>query len=198
MTAEEKREQMLAKKREYMRGYYARKKEQIAAYQKTYYQENAEKIKAREQERKKQNKEQVDAYNKKYRAEHRKEHNEYIKRRREDPTYKMVCSVRNLLNNAFNKRMKVGKNQRAEEILGCSIEFFIEHLQSQFKEGMTLENHGEWHIDHIIPLSSAKTEEEVLRLNHYTNLQPLWAKENITKRNKVPEGGLVPLVSTKG
>ena len=182
---EKNRERIRERNNAYMKEYYAKNKDKIKAYQKAYYEANADMVKDRVATWKEENKDHVDAYNKRYTAEHSKEHAEYIKRRRrEDPTYKMVCAVRNLLNNAFNKRMKVGKRKQTEEILGCSIEFFIEYLQGKFKEGMTIENHGEWHIDHIIPLSSAKTEEEVIKLNHYTNLQPLWAKENILKRNK--------------
>ena len=184
---EKNKEKIREQKNKYMKEYYAKNKEKIKAYQKSYYKENGGKVKNRTSSWKAENKEYVDAYNQKYRKEHSAEHAEYIKRRRqEDATYKMICSIRNLLNNAFNKRMKVGKRLQAEEILGCTIEFFIEYLQSQFKEGMTIENHGEWHIDHIIPLSTATTEEEVIKLNHYTNLQPLWAKENLSKRNKTP------------
>ena len=50
---------------------------------------------------------------------------------------------------------------------------------------MTWENQGEWHFDHIIPISSAQTEEEVIKLNHYTNFQPLWAEDNLRKSNKI-------------
>ena len=60
----------------------------------------------------------------------------------------------------------------------------IPHLEKQFAIGMSWENRSEWHIDHIIPLSSAKTEDEVYKLCHYTNLQPLWAEDNLKKSNK--------------
>ena len=69
--------------------------------------------------------------------------------------------------------------------MGCTPEFLKEHLQSQFKDGMGWDNYGSWHIDHIIPLSVAKDEKEIYRLCHYTNLQPLWAIENLSKGNKV-------------
>lgn len=184
---ERTREKRNAHNREYMRGYYDKNHEKIKAYQKTYYEANSETVRERVAAWKAENKDHVDAYNQKYRENHSEDHAEYIKcRRSEDPKFKLICSIRNLLNNAFNKRMNVEKSLQAEEILGCSLEFFIEHLQSQFKEGMTIENHGEWHIDHIIPLSSATTEEEVIKLNHYTNLQPLWAKENLSKWKRTP------------
>jgi hypothetical protein len=50
---------------------------------------------------------------------------------------------------------------------------------------MSLSNHGQWHLDHIYPVSLAKSQEEIIRLNHYTNFQPLWAEDNIVKGNKV-------------
>ena len=66
---------------------------------------------------------------------------------------------------------------------GCSFEELKTHLEIQFKEGMCWENHGKWHIDHKIPLSWAKTEEELKQLCKYTNLQPLWAEDNLSKKN---------------
>lgn len=71
-------------------------------------------------------------------------------------------------------------------LVGCSGKFLRLHLEAQFTEGMSWENYGKWHIDHVIPLSSAKTKEEMELLCHYTNLQPLWALENIKKSNKIP------------
>ena len=59
------------------------------------------------------------------------------------------------------------------------------HLEGLFMEGMSWENQGEWHLDHIIPVSIATSEEEIIKLNHYTNFQPLWAEDNIIKSNKL-------------
>lgn len=78
------------------------------------------------------------------------------------------------------------KNSRTVEILGCSIDVFKKHLESKFEFWMTWENCGKyngelnygWDIDHIISISSAETEEDILRLNHYTNLQPLCSYTN--------------------
>ena len=73
------------------------------------------------------------------------------------------------------------------EIIGCSKDDLRNHLQSKFKDGMTWQNYGKhWHIDHIVPLISAKTADDVKRLCHWTNLQPLTAFENISKGSKIP------------
>jgi hypothetical protein len=104
-------------------------------------------------------------------------------RRIVDIIYKFKCNVRSLVSKSFKRACngKFNKSQRTQEILGCSLEEFIKHLESLFTEGMTLENHGEWEIDHKIPLASAKTEEEIIKLNHYTNFQPLWKDDNRRK-----------------
>jgi hypothetical protein len=102
---------------------------------------------------------------------------------------KFKSNIRGLVYHSL-KRSKEGrykKGKKTEEVLGCSLDEFIIYLQSIFTEGMTLENHGQgpgyWNIDHIIPLSSAKTEEEIYKLGHYTNLQPLWFEDNMKKFN---------------
>ena len=69
-------------------------------------------------------------------------------------------------------------------MLGIDLGGFQAYIESKFQEGMTWENYGQWHIDHIKPLSLATTEQEVVELNHYTNLQPLWAIDNLKKSNK--------------
>ncbi len=79
------------------------------------------------------------------------------------------------------------KKSRSAEIIGCSWPMLRGHIQNQFTKGMSWENRGDWHIDHIIPLASAKNEEELLKLSHFSNLQPLWAKDNLAKRDKILE-----------
>jgi hypothetical protein len=71
------------------------------------------------------------------------------------------------------------------DIVGCSPEFLKKHLENQFVSGMSWDNRSEWHIDHIIPLSSAKTKDELYKLSHYTNLQPLRSEDNLRKSNKI-------------
>ena len=75
------------------------------------------------------------------------------------------------------------------DYLGCNIEFLKQHLEKQFKTGMTWENYGygkeKWNMDHKIPVASAKSVEEMYILCHYSNLQPMWQPENIKKSNKI-------------
>lgn len=119
-----------------------------------------------------------------YKINNRDKCSAYERKRREEPLYRLRTNIRVLIKGSF-KRKSHKANTKTEQILGCSIEDFISYIQRLFKDGMTLENHGLWHLDHIIPISSAKTEEEIIKLNHYTNFQPLWAEENLKKSNKI-------------
>ena len=104
-----------------------------------------------------------------------------------DQFFKLKFNIRNLIRNAF-KRLFTEKSKKTIEILGCSFEEFKIHLESQFDENMNWENQGKyWHMDHIMPISSAKTEEDVFRLNHYTNFQPLYWEDNLKKSDKYLE-----------
>jgi hypothetical protein len=110
----------------------------------------------------------------------------YSQLRLKQPQFKIKHNISNLIRNTFKSacRGEYKKSKRTEEILGCTLEEFINHLQSQFTKGMTLENHGEWEMDHIIPISSAKTEDGIIKLNHHSNYQPLWKEDNRKKSNK--------------
>lgn len=110
---------------------------------------------------------------------------EYQKSKREqDPLFKLKHNLTNRTISAF-KHKRWNKNTKTQKMLGADYETVKNHIESRFKKGMTWDNQGEWQIDHIIPLSSAKTERELIELCHYTNLQPLWAEENMLKGNKI-------------
>jgi hypothetical protein len=132
------------------------------------------------------NKEKIEEYNRQWRQNNKKYINEYmINKRKNDSQYHLITLVRCRLHE-FLKFRKITKRNTTEEIIGCTKEFLKEHIEKQFTKGMSWELIGKHiHIDHIIPLSSAKTEEEVYKLCHYTNLQPLWAEDNLKKSNKL-------------
>lgn len=122
---------------------------------------------------------------KQYRENYRLRRNEHRRERREnDYLFHIVDKLRTRLWK-YLKIHNITKKNKTFELVGCSPQELKEHLEKQFTEGMSWENRKEWHIDHIIPLSSAKTEEELYKLCHYTNLQPLWAEENLKKSNKI-------------
>ena len=119
----------------------------------------------------------------KHKAWIERENKRCIDRRKVDPLYKLAHYSRCRI----GKSMKMGgyeKNSKTAKILGCSYEEFRDHLESQFADGMTWENQGEWHMDHILPASAATSEEEEIKLNHYSNFQPMWAEDNKIKHAK--------------
>lgn len=116
----------------------------------------------------------------------KKEYNRIYKRNRiaRDVDFRMRCNIRSLIK-AVIKKQGYKKKSHTFDILGCDYETFKAYFESLFKPGMTWENHGYWHIDHIYPVSRARDEQHLLQLNHYTNLQPLWADENWAKGTKI-------------
>ena len=96
--------------------------------------------------------------------------------------YKLSKNVRGRIKN-YMKIKNLTKENKTFDIVGCTPEKLKEHIESQFTEGMSWDNYGfyGWHIDHIIPLSSAKTKEGLYELCHFSNLQPLWMKDNLSK-----------------
>jgi hypothetical protein len=103
-----------------------------------------------------------------------------------DVQHKLIKNLRNRLNDLFrNNNFK--KNSRFIDYLGCDTNFLVKYMEAKFQDGMTWENKGfhGWHIDHIIPLSTAKNEDDIFKLCHYTNLQPLWAQDNLSKGSKI-------------
>jgi hypothetical protein len=109
----------------------------------------------------------------------------YIKQKyKEDPLYNYKERCRAVIKNALKKgSYKI--TSKPYKLLNCLYDDFKLYIEEQFVNGMNWSNYGEWHYDHIIPISSAKTEQEVDELNHYTNFQPLWAKDNRFKSSKI-------------
>lgn len=109
-------------------------------------------------------------------------------RRQTDPQFKLGIILRNRMNHALNGHTK---SAHTLELIGCSVDSLKQHIEKQFKTGMTWQNHGrgryKWHIDHIIPCISFNLTdpEQQKKCFCYTNLQPLWEHENIAKHDKI-------------
>ena len=112
--------------------------------------------------------------------------NKYYKKRRKDPFFKLQFNFRQRTTLAI-KSKGFTKKSKTQKILGCSWDKLKEHLENQFTDGMNWDNYGEWHVDHIIPISMSETEEQLYKLSHYTNLQPLWGEENLAKSDNLPK-----------
>ena len=149
---------------------------------KAYRKRNPDTAKASSKKYKENNQDKVKAY----RIDYKGRKNELDKERKKtDPLYKLKANLRSGLLKAFTI-IKVRKNNKTVQILGCTYEEFKQHLESQFQSWMNWDNHGlyngqldyGWDVDHIEPISNAITEADVIRLSHYTNLRPLCSKVN--------------------
>jgi len=164
--------------------------EKFKAYHKKYYQ--SEKGKAAQ--KKYYQSEKFKATHKKWRKSE-KGRSVYSKSRKNmyhnNPIFKLQLNMRPRLA-AYLKKKKISKTNKTFQYIGCTPKELKTYIENKFQPGMTWDNWGVygWHIDHVIALSSAKTEDEFMKLFHYTNLQPLWAKDNLSKSNKViPRNG---------
>lgn len=142
-------------------------------------------------------------HQKAYAKEYYKENKEYFfkrnKKNREnklnkDPLFRFEFKYRNMfrslfkyyLKNDFKQKRRLSNSSKFEKIVGCSLSDFKEKIENRFEKGMSWDNYGKWHIDHIKPISLAETKEELIELMKIENIQPLWAVDNIRKSNKVP------------
>lgn len=152
--------------------YTLKYKDKILDKHKLYYINNKEKIAKQKKEYQKRTFEN----RKKYKREYEKQ------RKQADPVYKLTQNYQNRIYKAL-KGIGI-KSKSTTKLLGCTVQEFRIHIEKQFREGMSWENQGKWHIDHIIPISSGKTLRKREKLFHYSNCQPLWAKENLEKGDK--------------
>jgi len=172
-------------------------KERVLLYNKKYYIENRETESARSKEYQQKNKvvvyQQHKDYHEKWRAinkdrirgyRNKEVRNKYeVDRKKNDISYRITCILRKQL----NKVVGGYKNKSALKLLGCSIKEFKDYLISTFQDNMSFENYGKWHIDHILPCSAFELQysEEQEVCFHYSNLQALWAGDNLAKSNKI-------------
>lgn len=150
--------------------------------EKRYWQEHREQYRknGRRNMSKRRKTKEFKAYMKKYNREYSK------KRKKEDLNYRLLNYLRNRIRTAM---LYCNKSLPTKKLIGCSIQLFRKHLEKQFKEGMNWNNYGRkgWHIDHILPCCSfdLSKEEEQRKCFHYSNLQPLWAIENMQKGGRI-------------
>jgi len=169
---------------EQQKQYYEENKQRISERKKQYYEENKEQILGRQKQYCKENKEQIKQYREKNKGRIKKYNTRYMKEKRnKDIGFRILSNCRTRLYQVIKGNLKSASTKK---LIGCSIEKLLEHLENQFADGMTWDNYGEWHVDHIKPCAmfDFTKEEEQRECFHYTNLQPLWAEENLRKSDK--------------
>jgi hypothetical protein len=155
------------------KGYAEKNKINIAIYKKEWGQKESSKLKKK------------DYYNKNKHILNKKAYARKKERLKTDNFFKFKESIRSLVYNSFY-RNGYAKNSKTHKILNCNFEDLKKHIESKFESWMNWGNYGlyngelnyGWDIDHIIPINSALTEEEVIKLNDFKNLQPLCSKVN--------------------
>lgn len=167
--------------------YHNENRAKILIRQKQHYENNKPKRLKSQKQYYQNNLNDRNTYDKKYRKKNRKKINKYIKTKTNiDPTFKLRHNISTLILLSF-KNKGYSKNTKTAQILGCNFKIFQNHLMSSFINNYNRlpNNNDKLNIDHIIPLAIAKTEEDVIKLNHYSNLQWLLRKDNLEKSDKL-------------
>ena len=210
--AREYSKEHLEERREYKKQWRAKNTEKNRLQKKEWRERNIEKVKQQKhesylrckeriKEKKKLKAEEISnskkIYNethkeeiKKWRSEYNRKHRaEYRERYNSDINYRMARILSHRIREAI-KSQKCKKESKTVDLLGCSIEEFKRYLETKFVSGMSWENYGQWHIDHIIPCAAFDLSdiEQQKKCFNYTNLQPLWAFENMSKNDIMPDG----------
>lgn len=199
----------------YSDAHYQKNKERVLARQKTWREAHPEEAKARGRNAYHANKEEIAQRRKckeiypsctpearhAYLAKNREKINGRAReimadRRKNDQWYRWMCKLSAMIKGVM-KRGGVKKPDKKINLIQCSAEELWAHLERQFESGMTWQNHGNyrfggpmtWHIDHIVPITAFDLDdlEQQKRCNHWSNLRPLWAVDNISKGNKITE-----------
>jgi hypothetical protein len=171
--------------------YQAKNRERLKSYLASYFQDNKEKMMSASNKWIKANPDSKRKAWKKWKENNREALNKNrakraVERRKTDPIHAMREVARTRVRHALNNK---GFKRQAKTaiMIGCSWQCLKEYIESQFADGMCWENRHLWEVDHIIPLSSASTQEEIIKLSHFSNLQPLWKEDNRKKSDKMPD-----------
>ena len=192
----EYRELNKGKNEEYFKKRYKENKEKLSIYFKKNYEKNKNKKLEYDKEYRLKNKDKVKInkkiwYNKNKKRIITKNINNYLNRKNNDPLFKLRIAIKNNIYQAIKKK-NFKKKSRTHQILGCSYEDFKIYLESKFNSWMNWDNYGKyngelnygWDLDHIIPITKGITEEDIINLNHFTNIQPLCSYVNrVIKRD---------------
>jgi hypothetical protein len=169
--------------------YYEENKETCLQRQSDYRAQNYDVVRSRDRKYKENNRVSLRVKQKEYYLANREDRvryaGEYVRKRLStDPLYRLCHTVRRRISLAIASQGYT-KNSRTSDMLGCDWLQLKAHIERGFTDGMNWDNRSKWHIDHIMPLASAGSEDELIALCHYKNLQPLWAFDNLSKGAKL-------------
>jgi len=171
-----------ARAKQASKNWRSKNSEKTKGYSKKWREANPEKTNRDHKSWRTKNSESLKQYRKNSESLKRYRNNYHKQRKAKDPLYRLQCNMR-IMGNRVIKQLSLDKKPASTfKWVGCSPEELKARFESLFVEGMSWDNYGEWHVDHIRPVSSFKPEEWE-QINHYTNLQPLWAEDNLVKRN---------------
>lgn len=168
------------------RDYRNNNKEKLLSYQREYSKQHKEHISNRNKKYRELNKEKIKEIEKAYKDSNKEKYKEYFKmynsKRRKDPYYRLVSNLRRRLHLAVSSQ-NTQKVDTTFKLTGCTQKELKQHLENQFQEGMTWDNYGEWHIDHIKPCASfdLTDKDQQRECFHYTNCKPEWESDNLSK-----------------
>jgi hypothetical protein len=184
----------------YLREYRRKNAERLAAKRQEYVQTNGKRLKQQQAEYRERSRQKINermrGYSERVRPKKRVYMLQWYKanqarlakkraaRYKADPAYRLRLNLRNRLNAAVRNGCKAGSAVRD---LGCTIEEFIAYIAGLFLPGMSWENWGKWHLDHIKPLASfdLTDRDQFLAACHYTNMRPLWSADNLRKGARI-------------
>lgn len=203
------RDELQKKMREYGKKHYEENKERIIEKNKKYYEENKENMLANGRVWQENNRDKMRGYYKKYDDNNKEKRKEYKNRpevkkktrernkkydaiRRKDPIFRFNQNISRAINLSLKKHNLSKNGRHWEDLVRYTSQELRDHLESLFQPGMTWENRGSWHIDHILPKSFFEIKEvgdvEFKMCWRLANLQPLWAFDNLSKKDKIIMG----------